>query len=288
MIDLHIHSQYSDGSLSVIKILQEAEKRKLNYISITDHDCIDAYNEVKNINISDYYSGKIIIGCEFKCFLKEYNIPIEILGYNIQIEKLNDYFSNNNIMKVQSKYLEVLKQKAKKIGLTFDPNLRLSENHCYASAVFQDELLRYVENKNTMIKNNISMNPNFYRAEQCKKSSIFYIDESKDLIDIKNILEIIHRANGLAFIAHPYIYPITNTEKMIQSIIKTYNIDGIECYYSTFTNKQISTMVKYAKKYNLYISGGTDFHGKRKPDIQIGVGKGNLKIEDNVISDWTN
>ena len=81
MIDLHIHSTYSDGSYSVKEILQEAENKKLEYISITDHDCIDAYKELENMNIKSFYNGKIIVGCEFKCYLEEFSIPVEILGY---------------------------------------------------------------------------------------------------------------------------------------------------------------------------------------------------------------
>ena len=81
MIDLHIHSTYSDGSYSVKEILQEAESKKLEYIAITDHDCINAYKELENMDIKDYYKGNIIVGCEFKCYLEEFQIPIEILGY---------------------------------------------------------------------------------------------------------------------------------------------------------------------------------------------------------------
>lgn len=288
MIDLHIHSNYSDGSFSVIDILKEAEKKKLEYISITDHDCINAYKELKNINITDYYNGKVVIGCEFKCFLKKYNIPIEILGYNLNIEKLEEYFQNNSIMKIQSKYLEIIKNKAKKIGLIFNPNLKLSDNHCYASAIFQDELLKYSKNKEIMKENNISLEPDFYRAEQCNKNSIFYIDENEDLIDINDLLEIIHQAKGLAFLAHPYKYPIENIENLVEYIAKNYNIDGIECYYSTFTEKQTHKMLKYVQKYDLYTSGGTDFHGMRKPDISLGIGRGNLKIDKSTILNWIN
>lgn len=286
MIDLHIHSNYSDGSYSVIDILKKAEKNKLEYISITDHDCVNAYKELKNINITSYYKGKIIIGCEFKCFLNKFNIPIEVLGYNLNIEKLKKYFQNNNIMKIQSKYLEIIKTKAKKIGLIFNENLKLPDSHCYASAIFQDELLRYPENKEIMKNNNISLEPNFYRAEQCNKKSLFYIDENVDLINITDILKIIHEANGLVFLAHPYIYPVENVEKLVEYIVKVYNIDGIECYYSTHTDEQTQKMLYYAKKYNVFISGGTDFHGKRKPNINIGTGKGNLKINKSVILNW--
>ena len=288
MVDLHIHSSYSDGSYSVVDILKEAQKKKLEYISITDHDCINAYEELKNINITDYYNGKIVIGCEFKCFFKKYNIPIEILGYNLNIEKIKEYFQNNSIMQVQSKYLEIIKEKAKKIGLIFNEKLKLSDKHCYASAIFQDELLRHPENKELMKKNNISIEPDFYRAEQCNKNSIFYIDENMDLIDIDDILKIIHQANGVAFLAHPYKYPIENIESLVEHIAKNYNIDGIECYYSTFTDEQTQKLLKCTKKYNLYTSGGSDFHGKRKPDISLGIGRGNLKIDKSIILNWVN
>ena len=286
MIDLHIHSNYSDGSLSVKEILQEAEKRKLEVISITDHDCVKAYEELKNINVQAYYNGKIIIGCEFKCFLQKYDLPIEILGYGINLDDLNSYFENNNVMKKQKEYLKKLKQVGKEIGLVFNERLELTEKHAYASAVFQEEILKHQENKEIMRKNNISIEPNFYRAEQCNKDSKFFIDEKKDFIDIKDMIEQIHKTGGLAFLAHPYIYVTDDNEEMVKYIIKNFEIDGIECCYSTFSEEQTEKMLNLCKKSNLYISGGTDFHGKSKPDIKIGIGKGNLKIEKEIINNW--
>ena len=288
MIDLHIHSSYSDGSYSVIEILKEAQSKNLEYISITDHDCIDAYEELKKINSIDYYKGKIIIGCEFKYFLDEYNIPIEVLGYGFNLNKIKNYL-NNNIMETQSKYLNFLKKQGKKLGLIFNPDLKLNDKHCYASAVFQEELIRYNENQEIMKNNNIALEPNFYRAEQCNKNSIFYIDEKEDIIDLRKMIKIIHNAGGVVFLAHPYIYNNVNSvEEMVGNIAKTYDIDGIECYYSTFNKKQTENMLNCAQKYNLYISGGSDFHGERKPDIRIGEGKGKLNIETKIISNWIN
>ena len=288
MIDLHIHSTYSDGSYSVKEILQEAENKHLEYISITDHDCVNAYKELENMNIKKYYKGNIIVGCEFKCYLEEFHIPIEILGYGFDLNIMKQYFEHNNIMSVQKDYLEYLKTQGKKVGLIFSENLKLKDNHSYASAVFEKELLKYSENKEIMRKQHISLEPNFYRAEQCNKNSIFYIDENQDYIGIKELLEKIHRAKGLAFLAHPYIYPVDNVEEMVEYIAEKYSLDGIECYYSTFTEEQEQTMISCVQKHNLYISGGTDFHGILKPDIEMGEGRGNLQIQKEVISDWIN
>ena len=70
MIDLHIHTTYSDGADNLIDVLKKAEKNKLEYISITDHDNCNAYKELKKINIRSYYTGNIIPGIEIKCGYK--------------------------------------------------------------------------------------------------------------------------------------------------------------------------------------------------------------------------
>ena len=287
MIDLHIHSIYSDGSCTVQEILQEAQKKKLEVISITDHDKVDAYKELATLNIKKYFSGKIIPGCEFKCYFKEHNLPIEILGYGINIEKIQEYSKEKNIAKIQDRYLQHLKKIGKQIGLHFDENLKIDEKvTAYASEIFQNEILKYPENKSILEKHHVDMEPNFYRAAQCNKNSIFYIDEEQDFIKVDELLEIIHDANGLAFLAHPYIYKIDNTEKMVEDLVQKYKIDGIESYYSTFSAEQTKTVVEICNKYNLFCSGGSDFHGIPKPDTGIGTGKGNLRIEKRYIENW--
>ena len=87
MIDLHVHTTYSDGADSLIEVLKKAEEMELSYISITDHDNCNAYKELKNIDIKKYYTGTIIPGIEIKCGYK--GRLIEILGYKIDTEKMH-------------------------------------------------------------------------------------------------------------------------------------------------------------------------------------------------------
>lgn len=285
MIDLHMHSTYSDGSYSVTELLKEAEERKLEIISITDHDNVGAYEELKNLNIQKYFSGKIIPGCEFKCYLKEYNIPIELLGYGIDVDTIKS--QEKTIGEIQNKYLQHLKKVGNSIGLIFDKDLKIGEDdRRYASAVFETEILKYKENRKILKENNISIEPNFYRAAQCNSESIFYINEEKDFIKVDELIEKIHKANGIAFLAHPYMYPISKVEEMVETLINKYKIDGIECCYSTFTEEQKNNMLSLCKKYNLFSSGGSDFHGKLKPDIWVGIGKGNLQVEKVLVENW--
>ena len=64
MIDLHIHTNNSDGSDSVIEVLKKAEKHKLSHISITDHESVNGHYQLKDIDVKKYFSGKIIPGAE--------------------------------------------------------------------------------------------------------------------------------------------------------------------------------------------------------------------------------
>ena len=92
MIDLHIHTKYSDGTDEVIELLKNAEKVGLEIISITDHNTVKAYEKLETINVKEYYSGKIIPGIEMNT--KVLGIPIEVLGYGIDYKKMNELIPN--------------------------------------------------------------------------------------------------------------------------------------------------------------------------------------------------
>lgn len=90
MIDLHMHSVYSDGDKTVEEILKMCEDKKLEYISITDHNTCAAYED-KNILNNNIFSGKIIKGVEMNATFENKNI--EILGYNINRPKIIEDWS---------------------------------------------------------------------------------------------------------------------------------------------------------------------------------------------------
>ena len=75
---------------------------------------------------------------------------------------------------------------------------------------------------------------------------------------------------------------------ILDYILKTYKIDGIECFYTTFTKEQSERLVELCKDRNLYMSGGSDYHGKAKPNVDLGVGFGEMRIEESIIDEWKN
>ena len=89
MIDLHMHTKYSDGTDTLKELLKKANDLNLEVISITDHNICTAYDELTKFNVKEYFKGNIIIGCEFTTSYK--NNLIEILGYGIDYKKINNY-----------------------------------------------------------------------------------------------------------------------------------------------------------------------------------------------------
>ena len=89
--DLHIHTKHSDGERSVQDLLKYAKQKNLRKLSITDHDCVDAYFELENENVRKIFNGEILIGCEFVCVVDR--VPIEVLGYGFDYKKIKHYLN---------------------------------------------------------------------------------------------------------------------------------------------------------------------------------------------------
>ncbi len=209
MIDLHIHTTYSDGTDTVKELLEKAENKKLDIISITDHDSIDAYFFLaKQPQIRTRFTGKIITVCEFKTFFR--GTSIEILGYNFDYQKIQ--MPNIDNLKVQMLYLDFFKSVLDKYHFVYDVKelyIDFNDPHKhYAGLVLAKELLRHPENKGLIEEIGVFDENTFFRIHQCNKNSIFYIDESLYYPEAKEIIRIIHEAGGLAFLAHPYLYNV--------------------------------------------------------------------------------
>jgi len=289
MIDLHMHTSYSDGTDTVEELLLKAQKEKLEIISITDHDSIDAYKDLENENIRNLFSGKIITGTELKT---HYNgVPIEILGYGIDYKKLRIH--KMDMYNIQVKALEEYKKIGKRLGIIFDPSILVSKTdtrRMYASYVFSSEILKHEENKKILFSLGPECNElTFYRVHASNKKSIFFYDESENYISLEETINRIHEAGGIAILAHPLLYPFESENKLeeIEKILLNYELDGLECEYPLFDDNQRNSLKELAKKHNIYISGGTDYHAKNKPNIDLGTGiEGNINISKYLIDDW--
>lgn len=289
MIDLHMHTTYSDGTDSVELLLEKAERNKLDIISITDHDSVGAYFELENNpQIRNKFSGEIIIGSEIKCTFE--NVNIEILAYGIDYHNIE--IKKEDRQKVQSDMLKHFIRVGKNLGLKVDENIKIdvtNPHNIFASALFSENILKYKENEEILKKYAIVNKFNFYREHEGNKNSPFYYNTSKYFDDCKTLINKIHNAGGLAFLAHGLIYSFDDNRIAVEKILKTTNIDGLECIYPLFNENDKQFMKDLCKKYNKFMSGGSDYHADNKPNVSMGTGiNNNILVEKDLIKQWAN
>ena len=291
MIDMHMHTIYSDGDKTVEEVLKMCEERKLEYISITDHNTCKQYeDDALNKNI---FKGNIIKGIEMNVTFK--NRKIEILGYKIKEPKIVEewsqkFFSEELLRKQQEEEKRKLLYICDKKGLIYDES-KIEKNITvtdYLTIYVYKELMRHKENYKILGEFTKSLNL-FIRKGLMNPNSEYYTGSNNTpKPQYKDVIDVIHKAGGLAFLAHPFEYRLDNTIDFIDELRKEKELDGIECFHPSADEVKMMILVKYAKKNNLYISGGSDYHGEKKPDIEIGIGKGNLNIPKEAIEKWVN
>lgn len=288
MIDLHMHTTYSDGTESCTTVLKKCQEKNLNYISITDHNTALAYKELEKLDVKSLFSGKIIPGIELNT--KALNIPIEILGYGIDYNKMNELVKKVYISATERNKIEVkrLYDKCIQAGIILDKNCLDNYNpEMFASVFFHNEITKYEENKNILSEEAWNSSKIFYRQYMSDPKTPLYVEMDDFVPDFEIASNLVRQAGGLVFIPHIFEYK-KNAEPILNYILENFDIDGIECYYTTFTPEQHDKLIKLCNERNLLVSGGSDFHGKIKPDVDIGVGFGNMKIPDSIIEPWKN
>ena len=286
MIDLHTHTKYSDGTDSVAELLSNAESKKLNIISITDHNTALAYNELKKMSYKQYYTGEIVPGIELNT--KVLGVPIEILGYGIDYNKMNEMLKDVYIPAEERNKIEVkrLYDKCIKAGIKLEEDcLKNFDSTSFASKFIQNEIKKFSENRDIITEDAWNDTKVFYRKYMSNPEGILYVEMDDFVPDFNVASELVEKAEGLVFLPHIYEYR-ENSERILAYILENYKIDGIECFYTTFTDEQKARLVKLCNDRKLYMSGGSDYHGKNKPNVDVGVGFGNLKVEDSIIDAW--
>lgn len=290
MIDLHMHTNYSDGTDTVETLLSSANKINLKTISITDHDTCLAYEQMKKIDVTKLYQGNIIVGCEFTT--SYHGIIIEVLGYGFDYQKiskfLNKYYTNEFKMKSRQILHKRLINKIKTLNLIC--NIEKVENMESNSKSFirdvYKELSSFHQNKDILKEDIFSSLSDFYRKGIYNPESRLFLNYPEFKPSLREIIDLVHSCGGITFLAHPYQYNFSDMELFLNNIYNEYNLDGIECFYTTFNEEHTNYLLNFAKARKLLISGGSDYHGTNKIQHELGIGKRNLNINEDIISNW--
>ena len=220
---------------------------------------------------------------------------IEFLAYNIKNSKIINEWSNKYYSKeILREKFELSKQASlemcKRTGLKYNlDNIKkdIPITDFFVVYLFY-EIIKYPENK-TKLGNLANSFNDFRRDGLDNPNSIYYVKIKKEFPNpgFRDVANIIHKSGGLVFLAHPFEYKFEDTISFINELKGKIKLDGIECYHpSAEKDNRINILLNYAKNNNLLISGGSDYHGDKKPNIDIGIGSGSLKIPKEYIEKW--
>lgn len=258
MVDMHIHTNNSDGQYTTNEIIKMLKQNNINFFSITDHDNINSYKELENILLPP--NMRYINGIEFSSINDIYNC--HILGYNI------DY---KNIKLINE--CEIIRQRRlEKIKIIIK---RLEEKHdIYLTKEETDRIFNKKGTTGRFDLCKILIEKGYGKKQEIYDKYLTNIPGIKThRSKIETITDIIKQANGIPVLAHPKEIEETykiNIEEIIENFIEK-GIDGIEAYNSIHTLNDVKRYLLLAKKYNLFITGGSDFHGISHPERQIGT-----------------
>jgi len=253
--DLHLHTDFSDGTSTPRELILEAAKAGLSAISITDHDTVDAVSF--SIEFAQGYNIEVIPGVELST---EYQgLEVHILGYlvdhgNQMLQEKLAFLRNSRIERIY-KMVEQLRKVGLKLGaqdiFNFSRGSTIGRMHV-AQAMVKNGLVastreafqKYIGNKRPGYVLGFKLSP----AEAIK---------------------LIKDTGGIPVLAHPYSL---NNDMLIPELVKC-GLMGLEVYYPEHSQSMINFYSDLSVKFNLLVTGGSDFHGGVKPEVKMGVMK---------------
>lgn len=271
-VDLHVHSTKSDGSFTPTQLVDYALEKGLAAFALTDHDTTDGIDEA--IAAAKGKNIEVIPGIEFSTEYEDRDIHIVglFMDYN------SDFFKRRLVHFVNGRTIrnqEMCKRLTEHgIPITYEeltgefPNCVITRAH-YAKYLLRHDYVNSI-----------------------KEAFDRYIgDHAPCFVPRKKItpmraVEIILKAGGVPILAHPMLYHMGKERlEMLLSTLKEIGLMGIEAIYSTHTPADERMIRALAQKYDLCISGGSDFHGTAKPGLDLGTGYGKLYIPYDILSD---
>lgn len=267
MIDLHVHSTCSDGTLTPTQLVTEALNAGLSVIALTDHDTVAGIDEIMKAAADT--SLMVIPGIELSALAE--GREIHILGYHI------DWHNGELLQRLEEAHRIRVERNVRMIQMLHDYGFDIDEEQI--ARRFPDTVVTRMHFARFLMEKGYIQTPQEAFQMYIGPGCPCYLEKRE--MAPERAIETIHLAGGTAVLAHPNLYKKNEEQQeVLLAQLKDYGLDGIETIYSMNTPEQEAMTRRLAKKFDLFMTGGSDFHGSNKPHIKIGVGQGNLNIPD--------
>lgn len=271
-VDLHVHSNKSDGSLSPSDLVLEAKKKGLKAFALTDHDTVDGIDEA--MAASENSGVTVIPGIELSTEYERKDIHI----VGLLIDKEQPAFRDKIQEFVDSRIQRNRKmcQKLTEAGcpLTYEELVEEFPGAVITRAHYAQILLKkgYTKSLREAFERYIGdRGPCFIPREK---------------ITPEDGVKLILSAKGIPVLAHPLLYGMGKERlQILVDRLKDAGLEAIEAVYCTYSPSEETQMREFTKKNGLLISGGSDFHGNAKPGLEMGNGYGKLYVSEEILDE---
>ena len=258
--DLHTHTVNSDGTFTVEEVVKLASEKGLDVVAVTDHDSVDGLRDEKKLReYEEKYKVEIIKGIEMSCNLK--GKDVHILGYFLNLEDKNFLKELERIAEIRNERNEkIIKKLADlKLPVTMEELLEIVQGNVISKAHFAEIMLKkgYVSCKSDAFKNYLG------------KGGAAFV-EKRDY-QPADAVDILVRNGAFVSLAHPKLITddFAEVERIVSDLVK-HGLRGLEVNYYSFSKKDREKYMALAEKYNLIITGGSDFHGVNRVESSLG------------------
>jgi 3',5'-nucleoside bisphosphate phosphatase len=269
-IDLHLHTTHSDGSLRPLEVLAMAKAANVSALAITDHDITTGIPEA--MAAGQEFGIEVIPGVEISSF--DGQSELHILGYclNWQDEAFNRQLATLRASRHRRNPLIIERLRAAGLDVTYDEVKALASTESVGRPHIAQLLMqkKYVTSAKEAFDRYLAEGKPAYVA--------------RDLPTPAEAIGWIREAKGVAVLAHPtWVKATGEALRACVTALKEAGLGGIEVHYSTHNKRQTASYLELAQCLSLLVTGGSDFHGVTKPDIEVGYGRGDLKVSPRLL-----
>lgn len=245
--DLHCHTKLSDGSLGIEDIIAQAKRMNVDCISLTDHDTMSSFSRADVLG--ERHGVKIIHGVELSAWDKERKRKVHILCYDPKKpDRLEGLcLKSCEIRKQCSK--EMIEKVMEKYPITIESVLRHTTS---SKSIFKQHIMRALFDYGYTLEFYGDLDRELFNPA----TGSCYVERAYP--DVNFVLDLIHSAKGVAVMAHPALY---DSIDLLEDLASKGKIDGVEIGHYSADEKYRFVLSEIAEKYDLIVTGGSDFHG---------------------------
>ena len=264
-IDLHLHTRYSDGSLTPPEVVDLAHQAGVTALAITDHDILDGIPHA--LDAATPLGIEVIPGVELSSRFNEQEL--HVLGYFVDWQ--DSTFRDHLAQQRRSRHVRNPQTIERLNALGLELSVEEVKAKAGSDSIGRPHVAQVLVEKGYVQDTREAFD------RYLKEGAPAYVPRM--LSDTRDIIAWIRNAGGVPVLAHP-TWTRCQGEPLhrLCACLKEAGLLGLEVFYSSHNRRQTSRFLELAKRLDLLVTGGSDFHGAANPAIQVGRGKGNLKV----------